>query len=115
MILIGFMMGDLCVLCLLVRDFTSGSAKQTFLHHVLALIGSFSGIYVGRFIGTMSSVTLVTELTTPLVNNHVLLMHHGKTGGMSFVINGLSMTIGFFVVRCCLQSYLVLFKGVTAL
>lgn len=72
------MLSDLLVQMLLVGDFKSAMAKQGYLHHFLAIIGAVGGISIGRFIATLSSVTGVTEITTPCVNNRYMLHIHGK-------------------------------------
>lgn len=115
MVAAGIMLGDLFICIVLVRDFTSGSALQMFLHHTLAIIGALSGMYVGRFIGTISVVSLVTECTTPLVNNRWFLYFHGKTESTFYTINGAMMTIGFLIFRFLFLGYLVIYILLVAL
>jgi hypothetical protein len=103
------MLGDLFVCFFLIRDFTSPAAMTTFFHHFLSILGASGGIYIGRYIGTISSVTQITEITTPLVNNRWILHFHGKTESLLYLVNGALMTLGFFIFRFLFLVYVVIF------
>jgi len=75
-IVIGIMVYDLIAQLVLVRDYISAAALQNYLHHFLSIFGAFTGIYVGRFFGPISNVTMVTEFTTTFVNLRWLLYFH---------------------------------------
>lgn len=93
----------------LVRDFSSGGALQNYLHHLLASFGCGSGLYYGRFWGTVSNLCLVTEISTPFVNLRYLLYTHKKTDGTLYFVNGLSMTGVFFLSRIVYMGYCIMF------
>ena len=75
------------------------------------MFGSFVGIYVGRYFGPISNVTLITEFTTTFVNIRWLLYFHGKTSSKAYLYNGYVMTASFFVVRVLFMTYLILMVG----
>ena len=59
---------------------------------------------LGRMWGTVSSVQLITELSTPFVNTRFLLYFHKKTSSSLYLYNGLMMTLTFFVSRIVFQA-----------
>ena len=97
-----------------VKDFTSPGALQNYLHHVLAIFGAVAGNSIGRFIGTLSNITLITEITTPFVSNRWILHFHNKVDSTAYFINGLCMTIGFGLFRIVFLSYIVIFLAPSA-
>ena len=91
------------------RDFTSVSELQGYIHHFLAIIGSIGGIYVGGVIGGISNFILITEITTPMVNARWLMYFHEKTHYMAYILCAVGMTVGFLVIRVLLMVYLAFF------
>lgn len=102
---------DLVSCMVLVRDLCSKAALQNYLHHALAIFGAFTGIYIGRFFGSFSNVTLATEVTTMFVNLRWLLHYHNKSTTSAYRVNGYVMTSSFFLVRCVFMTYLIVFAG----
>mmetsp|Transcript_36884 Transcript_36884/g.48468 ORF Transcript_36884/g.48468 Transcript_36884/m.48468 type:complete len:189 (+) Transcript_36884:617-1183(+) len=99
----------------MVRDFSSVSELQTYLHHVLAVLGCLGGIYIGGVIGAMSNFILITEMTTPMVNTRWLLHFHEQTHLKAYMLAAVGMTVGFLVMRVILMTYLGFFYLVPAL
>mmetsp|Transcript_34280 Transcript_34280/g.42352 ORF Transcript_34280/g.42352 Transcript_34280/m.42352 type:complete len:119 (-) Transcript_34280:232-588(-) len=99
---------DLLVQVFLVGDFTSSGAMLNYLHHFLAIFGAVAGTYLGRFIGTLSNITTVTEITTPFVNIRWMLYFHGKVETSAYFYNGLAMTFAFGVFRILFLAYIVM-------
>lgn len=97
---------DFFVCYFLIAD-TSQGAFENYFHHVIGVLGSVSGFIVGRMIMSLSNSTCVTELSTPFVSLRAILSMHKKTDGTLYVINGLLMTLSFFVFRCVFQTWLV--------
>ena len=89
---------DLCLCLFLVRD-TSPGSMQNYIHHILGIGGSVGGLLCGRMILTLSCATLVTEFSTPFVSIRALLSIHKKTSTTFYLVNGLLMTLFFFVCR----------------
>ena len=79
----------------MIADFKSTGAMQTYLHHTVAIIGSGGGAFFGSFIGTLSNLTTVTEMSTPFVNLRALLYIHKKTDSGMYFYNGLAMVFFF--------------------
>jgi hypothetical protein len=81
---------------------------ENYIHHAIGVIGTLSAMIVGRMILSLSNATCMTELSTPFVSLRAILSMHKKTDGTLYLINGLLMTLSFFVFRCVFQSWLVL-------
>lgn len=105
------MVYDLLSCMVLVRDVCSKAALQNYLHHSLSIFGAFTGIYIGRYFGSLSNVTLVTEVTTMFVNLRWLLHYHDMASTAAYRVNGYVMTASFFWVRCIFMTYLVIYVG----
>lgn len=103
----SILLSDLVVQIIFVRDFTSSAAVQNYLHHFLSIVGAASGIFFGRFYGTVSNVTMVTEVTTTFVNIRWILYYHELTDSNFYFCNGLVLMGTFFLARVCFMSYMV--------
>ena len=112
--MVGTLVADLLIQIFFVKDFRSPGALQNYLHHVLAIFGAVAGNSIGRFIGTLSNITLITEITTPFVSNRWILHFHNKVDSTAYFINGLCMTIGFGLFRIVFLSYIVIFLAPSA-
>ena len=108
-IYISVMVYDLSFQWLVVRDFTSSSAIQSYFHHSITIFGSFSGLYLGSFVGTISNGSLITEISTPFVNNRWFLAFHKKTQGSLNICNGIIMTLLFCFARVFYLSFISVF------
>ena len=83
---------------------------STYFHHFLAILGSIAGIYGGGYMAVTASVSLITEFSTPFVNIRSILYDLKETSGTIYIINGLMMTISFFLCRCIFQAWFVYVK-----
>lgn len=72
--------------------------------------GALIGTYIGGFLGSISQLTWVTELSTPFVNLRALMSIHKTTGNLVYVVNGLLMTVVFYVVRVFFYNYMIFWK-----
>ena len=66
------------------------------------------GLICGRMILTLSAATLITEFSTPFVSLRALLSIHKKTSTTTYLINGLLMTLFFFVCRVVFQPWITI-------
>jgi hypothetical protein len=83
---------------------------QTYMHHVAGIIGALCSIYLDGYYGSIAHLTMFTEISTLNVNIRVLLTLIGLGDGILYAINGLMMTVIFFVTRIIGYSYVVIFK-----
>ena len=102
------------VLCYFFICDQSPGAAQNYLHHVLGLIGTVSGLFAGRMLLTLGSISLMTEVSTPFVSLRALLDMHKMKDSKLYLVNGILMTLSFFVFRVIFQSWLVFYKLVPA-
>ena len=93
-----YMVYDMSLLLCFMTEFPS-SVMEVFQHHSVSLYGSIVGIYCGRFMGVICASTILTELSTPFVNNRWLLKFHDKTDTTAYFWNGWAMTFSFFFSR----------------
>jgi hypothetical protein len=68
------------------------------LHHVMGLCGLVSAAGAGIF-APVIIFFFGTEMTTPFINGRVFLTVFGYRDSILFVLNGLAITIGWFVIR----------------
>jgi len=80
------------------------------MHHFLALGGIGLGLWVGGFFGSVSQLTFIVETTTLFVNFRFVLCLHKQEGTKLYAINGLLMTIAFFIFRVWYYYYIVFWK-----
>ncbi len=104
---LGYLTVDLIACCFLMAE-KGQSMTTTYLHHGIGIVGTVSAIVVGRYILTLSNATCLTELSTPFVSLRALLYMHKKTDTTLYMVNGLLMTISFFLIRCVFQSWIVI-------
>lgn len=90
-------------------DFSSGGC-QNYLHHMLGIVGSVIGMYGGGYLLVTASVSALTEVSTPFVNVRAMLYDLKMGSSSIYAVNGLFMTLFFFIFRCVFQAYLVVFK-----
>ena len=92
-------------------DTTSKAAKENYIHHAIAMFGVLHGLFYGRHWGVLSNAALFTEASTFFVNMRWLLYTHKKSDSMLYVINGLTMTLVFFVCRIVFLNWII-FMGI---
>ena len=102
---IGYIVYDF-IFCILVAE-NDGLMFQTYLHHVLVIVGNLGGTYVGGPLGMLSQLTWLTEGSTPFVNFRQILAWHKQEKETIYTINGLLMTFSFFIFRACFYSYMI--------
>jgi len=100
---------DLFNAAVIQRDFSSGTA-QTYFHHILGIVGCIFGIYFGGFLTVTSSVSAITEMSTPFVNFRYMLYDLEIRTGSLYLVNGTLMTLSFFIFRVVFQTWLVVYK-----
>ena len=99
MIFLGYLTVDFFVCYYLIADKSAG-AIENYLHHVIGVVGIFSALIVGRMILSLSNATCMTEISTPFVSIRGILSQHKKTNGTFYIVNGLLMTLSFFLCSC---------------
>jgi hypothetical protein len=102
---IGYIIYDF-IFCIFVAE-NDGLMLQTYLHHVLVMVGNTGGIFVGGTLGNLSQITWLTEGSTPFVNFRQTLAWHKQESTLIYKINGLTMTAAFFVFRVIFYSYMI--------
>lgn len=80
------------------------------MHHVLGITGACLGIHIGGFLGSISQLTTITEISTVFVNFRSILVYHHATDNIVYAINGLMMTFSFFIVRVLFYYYIIFWK-----
>lgn len=106
-VFLGYLITDFLICYLLIGDAYPGR-MENYLHHAIGVFGSGSSLFVGRMILTLSGGSCFTELSTPFVSMRALLAYHGKSSSKLYLVNGLLMTIVFFLCRNVFQTWLVL-------
>jgi hypothetical protein len=94
--------------CFFLMSEKGTSMATTYIHHAIGIFGSVCALIVGRHILTLSNATCLTELSTPFVSLRALLYMHKKTDSTLYMVNGLLMTVSFFIIRCLFQSWIVI-------
>lgn len=96
--------------CLLIIRNNDKLMLQTYMHHVLGLIGSYSSIHLGSFIGNTGHCTLLTEFSTLFVNFRVFLAYHDWKDNPVYMFNGFMILFSFLIFRMLFQGYVIFFK-----
>lgn len=90
---------------------------QTYIHHVIALVGGFGSFYCGHYtimisvrnficmssklILFLQSISLLTEISTPFVNYRQMMYVQKLQDSKLFVYNNLLFVAFFFIFRIC--------------
>jgi len=98
--ILGYFVYDL-VLVLVYRDLLSFS---TIAHHVIGLVTYGAGKFSGSC-HYILSLWLLTEATTPFVNQRWFLEVLQKKSSPLYIINGLAMALGFLFIRTLIVPY----------
>ncbi len=88
---------DGCLCIFMIKN--HGANMEVYFHHILGIAGSSVGIIGGGYLTVTASVSLVTEFSTPFVNIRALLYDHQIKTGSVYILNGLTMTLMFFLCR----------------
>jgi hypothetical protein len=99
---VGYFVYD-CCLCLLNKSIRSAS---TLLHHSLALV-CFAVAITSDVCHYSLGVFLITESTTPFVNQRFFFDKMGMKTSVWHVANGLAMWVGFLIVRVLYANFAV--------
>ena len=94
----GYLLYDILVCFLLVKD-KSALMKQTYLHHCLGLIGVLGSMYAGKWNISISSVSMITEISTIFLNFRTILILQKKGDTVLFKINLFLFVILFIISR----------------
>jgi hypothetical protein len=77
--------------------------KESFVHHMVGIIGLLSALILGRIVGVLAICIMITELSTIFLNNRSIMKelsilddpNHAKF----FLYNGVMLVITFFLSR----------------
>ena len=111
MILLGYLTVDLafCYFCI-------GKAwkgiNENYVHHGLGIFGVVTSMIVGRMCLSLSSATSITEVSTVFVSLRAILSFQGQSSSGLYLVNGMLMTLTFFVFRVVYQTWMVGFRMV---
>eukprot|EP00347_Sterkiella_histriomuscorum_P009752 403340025 len=94
----GYLIYDTLVCFFLIKD-KSGIMLQTYIHHILGLIGGFGSVFAGYCNTPISSSSLITEISTPFVNYRQIILTQKKADSPWYTINSLLFAGSFFVFR----------------
>jgi len=111
---LGYLIWDTYVCVFMLNDVTSAGAVENLFHHGLGVIGSLGNIFMGRYLPSLSTASMLTELSTPFCNMRWFLYTHKKTTGKIYIINGLCFLFSFFIARNCFQTWMVVTKLIPA-
>jgi len=77
----------------------SSAARLEIIHHVVGIVGSALTLFAGKYVISMASFTLITEVSTVFNNIRKLLLTHGMKDSKLFIANGIVFTFTFLVFR----------------
>ncbi len=103
---VGYFAFD-AVLCIAASQLRETS---TFAHHFFAGGALLLGLLTR--VGTpYHSLFMINELSTPFVNAHYMLHKSGRSGSVTYVLNGVFMWLTFLVFRMVANSFLMVCRG----
>ena len=106
LISMGYFIVDMLASLLLIRK-TNRLAIQHIFHHILGIIGTVVGCYMGGLVMKISHATMVVELTNPFLNfRNVLFFHNWHTSPI-YYLNGVFILVTYTIARVIFQGYLV--------
>ena len=105
MMTIGYLVQD-AIFCTIYGKMDA-ALMQTYIHHLLGIGGCVTATYVGGFFGSISQLTIITELSTPFVNLRWILAKHKLEKSSLYIAVALMMTLSFFVLRVCFCYYMI--------
>lgn len=82
------------------------------LHHLNGFIAQVMGVYIGGFFGSITNLTMITELSTSFVSIRVVLAIHHLQDTVFYFWNGLALTFSFLFFRVFFYYYIIFWKVV---
>jgi len=73
------------------------------VHHLISIIGCCYSIKVGGFIGSISQLSFLTELSTSFVNIRALI----PKNSILYILNGFCMVVSFTVFRIFWYNFVI--------
>ena len=83
---------------------------QSYFHHITAIICFTITTWLNDKYGSMSQLIIIMECSTFFVNMRVLMSMLKLQDTTLYIVNGLSMTLVFFIVRVLYIIWLIAFK-----
>ena len=114
MILAGYLSVDLAFCYFCIGQEWKG-INENYFHHGLGIFGVLTSLVVGRMCLSLSSASSITEVSSIFVSLRAILSFQGQSSGSLYLINGLLMTLTFFVFRVVYQTWMVGFRMVPSL
>lgn len=74
------------------------------------LAGNLLAVWLGGFFGSASQVSFIVEVSTPFVSIRQMMAYHKKEDSLLYKLNGIIMTLSFFIFRVCFYYYMVFWK-----
>ena len=65
------------------------------------------GVYLGGFIGAVSHMTWIVEISTIFVNVRYILLYMKLDQGVLYKLNGVLIAVSFFVFRVCFFHWVI--------
>ena len=88
---------------------TDALMMQTYMHHIAGIMGNSFSILLDDGFGSLAQLTFITEFSTFFVNARFLLAKHKLSSTTIYLVNGIMMTLAFFVVRVVYYTYIIFF------
>ena len=80
---------------------------QLFFHHFVSIFGICVGLYMDHFFGSISQLTMITELSTISLNIRAIMVYHKQQGSLLYIFNGFIMTISFYFIRILWYHFII--------
>ena len=77
------------------------------MHHVAGIMGNTFALLLDDGFGSVAQLTFITEFSTFFVNARFLLAKHKLSSTTIYIVNGLLMTLSFFVVRVVYYKWIL--------
>ena len=103
----GYLVYDLIFCVYYSDDVDEGGMAAMYAHHFLAIFGASASCWLGGILGSISQLTWITEFSTPFVNLRVILAQHELSNSRLYAINGILMTVAFFLARVVFYYYMI--------
>lgn len=84
---------------------------QIYAHHVFVIFGNLLALWLGGFFGSCSQISFIVEASTPFVSLRAIIAYHKREDCLLYKVNGILMTIMFFIFRVCFYYYMVFWKS----
>lgn len=86
--------------------------REAYIHHAISISALIGGMIIGRWIGTIVSAMMLTELSTIFLDIRAIMreLKIDQKHERCFIINGLLLVFSFFITRVFFLSWLTFFK-----